>query len=441
MVSGSDTRLRVGLTEAGKVILHGIAFVALAALVFPAFGVLSVLVWVVLVAFLAGFVLRPKIRLNGNLPDRVMAGQTVRLTYVLKNVGRFAAYNLWLKFGALPDAIEQVEDGQVICRLGPGETVEITVAIRPMRRGHYFIRQPVCLSSFPFNLFTFGISRQDEGLCPIIVLPTFSRLRISTRGPSRQASAGSTRLTGRMGFFPEYAGNRPFLPGDSPRQIDSRAWARLSVPATKEYHDDFDNYAAFILDTAVPETLLRSKLKEIKELEAAVSLCASLAFSINDACLIDLLVAGPDLHQFTDRPRTVRLDMIQEILAGVEPSAERVAGVSRASRPRSEGGTPSAQRGQDGRDTRDALDTLESAIASRLDGISDVFFILLGWRKTYETLLEAADRAGCRSVVLLVGGSDDPSLGTGLEQGLPSRAFDVRVVSADQVLAAQLESV
>ncbi|MEK7996334.1 MAG: DUF58 domain-containing protein, partial [Planctomycetota bacterium] len=345
------SKFSFGLTEAGKVILHGIGFVALAALVFPAFGVLSVLVWVVLVAFLAGVVLRPKIRLSGNLPDRVMAGQTVRLTYVLENVGRFAAYNLWLKFGALPDAIEQVEDGQVISRLGPGETVEMAVAIRPRRRGYYFIRQPVCLSSFPFNLFTFGISRQDEGLCPIIVLPTFSRLRISTRGPSRQASAGSTRLTGRMGFFPEYAGNRPFLPGDSPRQIDSRAWARLSVPATKEYHDDFDNYAAFILDTAVPEAILRSKPKEIRELEAAVSLCASLAFSINDACLIDLLVAGPDLHQFTDRPRTVRLDMIQEILAGVEPSAERVAGVSRASRPRSEGGTPSAQRGQDGRDT------------------------------------------------------------------------------------------
>jgi uncharacterized protein (DUF58 family) len=214
-----------------------------------------------------------------------------------------------------------------------------------------------------------------------------------------------------MGFFPEYAGNRPFLPGDSPRQIDSRAWARLSVPATKEYHDDFDNYAALILDTAVPEALLRSKPKEIRELEAAVSLCASLAFSINDACLIDLLVAGPDLHQFTDRPRTVRLDKIQEILAGVEPSA----GYS--------------------------LEEIESAIATRLDGISDVFFILLRWAETYESLLEAAARAGCRSVVLLVGGQDDPSLWAGLEQGLPSRAFDVRVVSAEQVLGAQLESV
>jgi len=402
----------LGLTEAGKVILHGIGFVALAALVFPAFGVLSALVWVVLVAFLAGFVLRPKVRLSGNLPDRVMAGQTIRLTYVLENVGRFAAYNLWLEFGALPDAIERVEYGRVISRLGPGQTVEMTVAIRPMRRGHYLIRQPVCLSSFPFNLFTFGISHQDQSsLCPIIVLPTFSRLRVSTRGPSRQAPSGSSRLTGRMGFSPEYAGNRPFLPGDSLRQIDSRAWARLSVPATKEYHDDFDNRAALILDTAISEAMLRPKPRESRELEAAVSLCASVAFSINDACLIDLLATGPDLHQFADRPRTVRLDKIEEILAGVEPSA----GYS--------------------------LEQIESAITTQLYGTSDVFFIVLRWTDAYEALLEAAGRAGCRTVVLLVGDAGDPSLRAGLEQETISRVSNVQIISPDEVLTGRIQSV
>jgi len=405
-----------GLTEAGKVILYGIAFVAMGALIFPAFGVLSVLIWVVLAAFAAGFVLRPKVRLHGDLPDRVMAGQTVRLTFTLENVGRFAAYNLRLKLGPPQgdgaDAIEQIEDGPVISRLGPGQSVEVTIAIRPRRRGQYLIKEPVCLSSFPFNLFTFGASRKDRsGLWPIIVLPTFWHLRVATRGPSRQAPSGSTRFAGRMGFSPEYAGNRPFLPGDSLRQIDSRAWARLSVPATKEYHDDFDNRAALILDTAIPEAVLRSRPKEIKELEAAVSLCASVAYSINDACLIDLLAAGPDLHQFTDRPRAVRLDKIQEILAGAEPSAG------------------------------DGLEQMESALTSQFGEISDVFFILLRWGKTYESLLEAASRAGCRSVVLLVGNQNDPSIWAGLERGLPGRAFDLRVVSAEQVLSAQLDSV
>ncbi|UCC97926.1 MAG: DUF58 domain-containing protein [Phycisphaerales bacterium] len=412
MASSSNARLRLGLTEAGKVILQGIGFVALAALVFPAFGILSALVWVAFVAFLAGFVLRPKVRLSGNLPDRVMAGQTVRVTYIVENIGRFPAYNLWLK-SAGPEAIEHVEDGQMISRLRPGETVEVSLAIRPRRRGHYRIEQPVCLSSFPFNLFSFGLSAQEKE--NLIVLPAFSRFRIPTRGPIRQVHAGSTRLAGRMGSSPEYAGNRPFVPGDSLRRIDARAWARLSVPATKEYHDDFDSYAAIVLDTGVPEALLRSKPKEIKELEAAVSLCASLAFSISNDSLIDMLVAGPDLHPLADRPRKVRLEKIHEILAGVEPSPGR------------------------------SLEPIEQILENRFSEISDVFFIVLGCKsawggpapKAYGTLLDSAARAGCRCTVLSVSGSGEIAP----EQNLASRASYVRVLSPEEILTGQMRFV
>jgi len=405
-MSRADARLHLGLTEAGKVILEGIGFVALAALIFPAFGVLSVLIWIVLAALAAGFILRPRIRLSpaqSDGPDQVMAGQTVRLTYELKNVGRFAAYNLRVNFAALPERIEQIEGEQVISRLASGGSAQVTIAIRPGRRGRYTIKQPVCQSSFPFNLFSFGCACRGEQT--LIVLPAFSMLRISTGGPSRQVLAGSTRLAGRMGFSPEYAGNRPFMPGDSPRKIDARAWARLSVPATKEYHDDFDNYTALVLDTAVPEALLQLKRHEIiKELEAAVSLCASVAYSINNQSLIELLLAGPDLHQFADRPRMVRLQMIHEILADVEP----------------------ARNG--------SLEQTEAMLANHFFEISDVIFILSGWKKAYEPLIKLAAQAGCRCTVLVVGGA-------GLaEPDHWSHACDVRVLSAEQILAGKIES-
>ncbi len=111
--------------------LRETAFVALAALIVPAFGALSALVSVVLMALLVGFVVRPKIQLAlplaagattgtsaGANPDSVMAGQIVRLRYVLKNVGRLPAYNLSLRFSALPDSIEQIGDGPIVSRLG-----------------------------------------------------------------------------------------------------------------------------------------------------------------------------------------------------------------------------------------------------------------------------------------------------------------------------------
>jgi len=386
------------------VVLRGIGFVALAALIVPAFGVLSALIAVVVVALLVGFVLRPKIQVSSSLPDRIIVDQSTRFRYELRNVSRLPAYNLCVRLDDLPEAIEQVEGGHVIPRLGPGDTAEVTVAIHPRRRGRYSIKQPVCQSSFPFNLFSFGTSRAGEET--LIVLPAFYLLQMSPRPLSRQVHTGGIRLAGRTGVFLEYAGNRPFLAGDSPHRIDARAWARLSVPATKEYHDDSDSCAALVLDTRVPEALRRSGAGQIRELEAAVSLCASVAFTINNDCLIDMLLAGPDLHNFTARPRTVRLDKIHEILAGVEPSAGY------------------------------RLEQMEPTLADRFYQMSEVFFILLSWDRTYWQLLEWARQAGCHSTVLLIG--DESRTHSGQED--VNWAEDVTCLSPEQALTGQIES-
>jgi uncharacterized protein (DUF58 family) len=292
-MSKTHGRLYLGLTDTGQAILRGTFYVALAALIVPAFGILSALVAIMLVALVVGFVLRPKIRIESDLPERVIVGQTTNFVYILKNISRLPAYNLYVQFNDLPEAIEQIAGARVISRLGPGETVEVTVAIKPARRGYYKIKQPVCQSGFPFNLFNFGSYRDDRET--LVVLPNFYRLQFSPGGLSQNVYAGGARFVGQRRAFPEYAGNRPFLPGDSPRRIDSRAWARLSVPATKEYHDDFDKRTALILDTAVSELPLLSNSNTNKKLEAAVSLCASLAFTINNDCLVDFLCAGNEI--------------------------------------------------------------------------------------------------------------------------------------------------
>ena len=396
--------LRLGLTDAGKVVFTGIGFVALTALVFPAFGILSILIWVILTALLFGLLLRPKIQISGKLPDRIMTGQSTPLRYVLKNVGRFPAYNLYIKFGALPAGIESIGDEQVITRLGSDETIAVAITIRAKRRGYYQIQQPTCQSNFPFNLFSFATSRNGEE--NLIVLPAFYALRMSTRGFYRQVHTGSARPAGRIGYSTEYAGNRPFLPGDSPRQIDARAWARLAVPATREYHDDFDCFAALVLDTHVPEVLSQSQPAEIKELEAAISLCASIAFTINKDRLIDLLFTGPDLHRFTDSPRTIRLERIHEILAGVEPSRS------------------------------DPIELTDQIGMNQFRDISEVVFILLNWNKTYQQLVTRALEAGCHCTVLLVG---EPR-GIPFDPDGKNWTHKVRFLSADEILSGQVES-
>jgi hypothetical protein len=426
----SDGRLRFGLTDAGSVVLRGTAFVALAALIVPAFGALSALVSVVLMALLVGFVVRPKIQISGSLPDSVMAGQIVPLRYGLKNVGRLPAYNLCLSFAALPEAIEQIGDGPTVSHLGAGDTIEVTIAIRPNRRGYYRIRQPICQSVFPFNLFSFGrsvwhglpahevtarMAVPPVGEEILIVLPAFYQLQIPARGLSRPVRAGGERLAGRSGAWPEYLGNRPFLPGDSPHRIDARAWARLSVPATKEYYDDFDRdfVGALVLDTAVWHGLSAHEITARmavpqggEELEAAISLCASVAYSINGDCLIDFLLAGPDLHQFTGWPRLLRLKKIHEILAGLEPTRRPNAGI---------------------------LDFRFSIFD--FSEVSEVFFILLKWDAAYRQLLELAEAAGCRTRVLLIGESPV----TDATKDNMNWTGDIQFLSPDEILTGRIK--
>jgi hypothetical protein len=399
----NDAKLRLGLTDAGKILLGGTGFVFLAAMIIPAFGVLAALVAVIASALLVGFVLRPRVEIVGDLPDRVVAGQVVRLSYTLKNTARVPAYNLTLHFGTLTDTIEQLDAEHRVPSLAPGETTEVTIVIRPNRRGRHRIKPPVCESSFPFNLFSFGLSRSGDQT--LTVLPAFYRLPVAFGRRRRHVHSGHAGFAGRTEVSPEYAGNRPFLPGDSPRRIDVRAWARLSVPATKEYHNNLDSYAALILDTRVPKSQRPANSTPIKELEAAVSLCASLAFTIDHDCLTDLLLAGPELHPLTSWPAMTRLDRIHDVLAGVEAS--------------------------EGYDLERALPVL----AERFQEVSDVILVLRTLDATYLQLLEYAARAGCHSTVFLIGGSDSTSAGERYEQWADSTF----VLSPDEILAGPIE--
>ncbi len=395
-------KLRIGLTDSGRVILGGTVFVALASLIVPAFGVLSALVSVLLVALLVGLVLQPRIEISADLPDRVITGQIARLRYTVRNIGRWPIYNLSVIPGRLPDIIEQAEERRIVSHLKPGETAEVTIEIRPTHRGYYRITSPVCQSSFPFNLFNIGVAGCAEDT--LIVLPVFWLLQTNRRRYRRYVCTDGVRAGGRVGVSTEYAGNRPFLPGDSLRTVDTRAWARLSVPATKEYHEDSDSYCALVLDTSAAKVLSRSKSNEIKELEAAVSLCASAAFSINNDSLVDILIVGADLHQFTSLPRTLRIEKIHEILAGAKPSK--------------------------GLCTKQTIETFTEQLA----GISEVFFILPDWDKARRRLVEIIEEAGCHCTVLIVSEQG----GANWEQASAKWTGDIRLLSPDEILAGHI---
>lgn len=395
------SRTRLGVTEAGRMLLLGTVFFGLAAQVVPAFGVLSALVAVILTVLVVGYVLRPRVEMTAQLPEHIVAGQNAQLRYRLRNVARTAACDLHVRFAELPEAIEMIAGPAIVPRLAPGESTEAIVTVRARRRGHLSIPLPMCQSSFPFNLLTFSSYRKERQT--LTVLPVFYRLRMRVTRAGSQSHFGAVGLAGRADVSPEYAGNRPFLPGDSPRRIDTRAWARLSVPATKEYHNDADRRVAIVLDTRVGAMRGKSSGEEIPELEAAVSFCASVAFTIQRDCVIDWLLAGSELHELTAWPRATRVDKIHEVLAGV-----------------------SASEGYD-------LDATAAALTGRFRRISEVIFVLLKPDRTYLDLLGLAATARCRSSAYLIGGE-----GTQINEDEVLRSHSIRVLAPEEVLTGSV---
>jgi hypothetical protein len=367
-----QTHLYLSMTEAGKVLLHGTACILLAALIVPAFGILAALAAVLLTALIAGFVLRPRVQVRGNLPDSVIVGQAAHFRYKIENGARVSAYQLSVEIDSLPASIERLNGSHLIPRLTPGATTELTLDFTMHRRGRFLIPAPVCRSGFPFNLFVFGLSHAGDQ--PLLVLPPVYPLRLTVHDRIWRLSSSGGGFTARTEVSPEYAGNRPFVTGDSPRHIDARAWARLSVPATKEYYADQDKLAVLVLDSRVPG-LSRRDVEPNEPFEAAVCLCASAAFTLERDCFIDSVLIGPTLHRFAQVPTTHRFTTLHQMLATVEPS--------------------------DGYD----LESTGQEMEADWRQTSEAVFILLTWDKMYSRLIEQAARAGCHTTVLLLDGS------------------------------------
>ena len=405
MTSRNRARFRLGLTESGRVLLRGTVFIFLAALIVPAFGVLSALIAALLTGLAAGFILRPRIRVESDVPDSVITGQAVRLRYVLENASRFPVYSLSVEPGDLPDGVELTESPPVVPRLGPGERTEVIFVVQPHRRGYYRLSSPRCRSGFPFDLFWFGTSGNEE--LALEVLPQYSSMSLMLQSLHQRVENTGSTLSGRTEISPEYVGNRPFLPGDSPRRIDARAWARLSVPATKEYFDNYGSSAMLILDTYVPRGLRARDSSPIPAFEAAICACASAAFTLDRECLIDHVFIGSALHSFTESSRIGRFETIHHMLARVEPSDEC------------------------------SLDRILPILDAQLHRTSELVLVVTMWNEACMELTERAARAGCHTTVVWSG---EPVLSVrGGSDDLLFHGSDLIVLSPDDVLCGRMD--
>ncbi len=346
------------LTPAGKAMVLSMGFVLLAAAIIPAFGVLSCLLAALLCSLLFGLMFKPRIRIATSLPDQVLVGSEVTVLYCIENTSASHSFCLCLNLVDLPAGWVYTGSPVVIPHLKPMDTEMVQVTLTPTRRGRFTLPCPACYSSFPFHLFAFNVARGPGA--KITALPAHDYVQLATLSQSLSPQYAGSSLCLAPSHLPEYAGNRPFLSGDSLRHIDSRAWARLAEPVVKEYHNDMQRHC--VLWLADYRTSRRPTSHWDRDFEAAVSLCASLAYSFGHNTMVDYLVLGQTPHDVHDFNGDMRLSYILDQLAHCAPTAE----------------------------TKD----LNPALMSCLDDVSCVYVLYLGPHDAMDALRQTLDQMG-----------------------------------------------
>ncbi len=377
IVSFARDYIHFRITRPGRVLLWVSFMALLLASAAPHLYIFMVPAFLLVVLFLTGIFFTPKVEIQGRLPDKAVAQSPLEIPYQITNRSRWTRYDLSLNFFDLPNSIEQQNSSDTIPRLGPGETVSFTIKLFPKRRGIYQFRGPRCFTTFPFNIMRFGhvpaISNR------LTVIPNFHPLDSMSLSAARQYFQGGVTLASKVGDSPEYIGNRNFRPGDSPRKIDSRAWARLAYPAIKEYHDEYFSNIAIVLDTWLPE-VKRVPPAGLPGLEAAVSLTAAIAnYMSSGEYLINLFAAGPTLYRFRTGRHISHVDKLLEVLAGVEHCKTN------------------------------PFEIITPALNGELSQISQVMFLLLDFDPCREALIQAAMHQGCETRTILIRPRDLPT--------------------------------
>jgi len=360
-------------TRNGKMVFAALAVSALAGsitLASPMYHVFLALLGISMAASVAGVIFRPRCRLSGALPAKLVAGRPAAVRFEVENRSFLPAYDVALGLFGMSDSIRQVQRDRCVPRVGPGQSAVIPVELVARRRGVYQVSEVQCFSSFPFNLFRSG--RRTRRRQAVTVLPSYHPVNLGSLIVPSRYQPGGIAFSSRVGESPEYIGSRPYRPGDSTRRIDFRSWARLSTPAVREFQEEYYCRVALVLDTFVSWTRVRTA-GGFADLEAAVSLTASIADAMcGGEYIIDIFAAGPKLYVFRAGRHTAHFDSVLEILAAV-------------------------------RETRHSpFREVAPALADELGNISTVVCVLLDWDEERRRLVRLAVEAGCavRTVVI-----------------------------------------
>ncbi|MBV9464261.1 MAG: DUF58 domain-containing protein [Verrucomicrobiae bacterium] len=342
LFSAARTFIDRRLTRIGVLAAAGLAASAALGIdtnVSVTYQVFSMLAGCFAVGLAYGLTFHPRFRATRRLPRFGTAGEPLEYTLAVENLRARPARGLgWLEKVADPktglrEFIERRELG------GPDETwwrrevrafsvrnrrsanihpgslpplpasgrVETPASLLPLRRGYLHFQSLSLTRTDPLGLWR---SAKDFQLPQsVLILPRrypVPPLRLAGR---RSYQPGGVALSGAVGESEEFVGLRDYRPGDPPRRIHWKSWAKTGRPIVRECEDEFFVRYALVLDTF-------SGNRDPQRFEDAVSVAASFACAVDtQETLLDLMFVGNEAFCFTAGRGVAPVEKMLEVLA------------------------------------------------------------------------------------------------------------------------------
>ena len=308
------------LTSAGR-------WFAIPTIVFGSYGGLSLQVqgyiafsyffafWAIAAA--AMLALRPKVKLHALMAPRLCAGQTLPVDVQIEQLGRLSQIDLVVLPHRLPLAVDADPDGgAAVPSLRKGQRTRVRLGLKCHKRGVYKLRGFRVECDYPFGLLRASRTFKDE--VTLTVYPRFQAVGQMVLPTGRRHHPGGVAMASNLGESFEFVGDREFRDGDSIRDIDWRATARLSRAIVREYREEYFMRVAVILDTYVPS---KATADQHDNFERAVSVAAGVSDYLGrQDYLVDIFAAGSNVYHLTAGRSLAYLDQILDILACVGES-------------------------------------------------------------------------------------------------------------------------
>ncbi len=349
---------------------------------------------------------RPRLRAKRRLPRFATAGMPLRYPIDLQHTGRRAYRGLrfreWLE-DSLPTRREFVERPEPrerernlfdrtfvyyrwmwlreIKRLASAFTSEggdleagsrkrVMMRLLPNRRGVLTLRGLRVLRQDVFGLFQRAL-RVPDSTDSLLILPRrYPVGHLELPGRRQLDESGQGVVASSVGQSEEFVGLRDYRPGDPPRHVHWRSWARLNRPVVKEFEDEHFPRYALALDTQLAATMDQEIFEE------AVSVAASFVSEVEtrEASLDFLFVADRAYTFSMGGPGASRAsEKMLEILATVEAHVD---------------------------DT--SLVALEQTMLRRTQGLSAAILVFTDWDAAREKLVNGLRAREVYTVALVV---------------------------------------